>query len=82
MHNSRPSSFPRIEDPYRYTPPHLRPPEIHLYDFKCRRCNTKFSTMVDLNKDKRIFCPKCVSEDIENVMRPSGLWDPANYSKL
>jgi len=37
------------------------------YDFKCRKCNKKFTTTVRIAELKRVKCPKCKTGSPDRV---------------
>ncbi|MBZ4686907.1 MAG: hypothetical protein PWQ96_1859 [Clostridia bacterium] len=37
------------------------------YEFKCNKCQHKFTTRVSLNEKEKVECPECNSNDIEQI---------------
>lgn len=51
---------------------------MHWFDFRCRVCNAKYKIELDVNWSprSRTWCPKCASQDVENVIEKVGLNAP------
>ena len=44
-----------------------------LYEYECRKCKKKFTTILllsELEKSKHVRCPRCESTDVRKLIEP------------
>ncbi|MBC7361311.1 MAG: zinc ribbon domain-containing protein [Candidatus Aminicenantes bacterium] len=44
-----------------------------IYEYICLKCQHKFECLVNLNKETKVICPKCQSDQVKRLISSFGI---------